>query len=106
MINHNTSNFHVAYMDVTKHWSHNSELYSGGDALLTALYDGWEMDEEVQYEEKWLAGMRQILIYHVNMHRNGEVRVMHVLENPYVARMFAKREFRVTPLQTKSSPQQ
>lgn len=106
MINQNTSNFHVAYMDVTKHWSHMSEPYSGGDALLTALYDGWEIDEEIKCEEKWLAGQRQILVFHVNMHRDGEMRVMHVLDNPYVSRMFAKREFRITPLQRSEAAKQ
>ena len=37
----NPSNYHVQYLDVTKHWDPDSENYAGGDALVTALSRGW-----------------------------------------------------------------
>jgi hypothetical protein len=84
MINRNTTNYHVEYMDVNQYWSPRSQQYAGGDALITALANGWEMKDQVVCEEYWFAGMRQTRIYHVELHRDGERMIMPVLHNPYV----------------------
>jgi hypothetical protein len=84
MINRSATNYHVEYMDVTQYWSPRSQQYAGCDALITALANGWEMKEQVVCEEHWYAGMRQTLIYHVELHRNDEKMTMPILHNPYV----------------------
>lgn len=89
MINRNTTNFHVEYMAVTKHWSPSSEKFAGADALITALDKGWEMEDEVICEDVWFAGMRQTRVYHVILQRDEERIEMPVLHNPYINRMLS-----------------
>ncbi len=82
----NPTNFHVEYMDVAQHWSPQSERYAGGDALLTAIYDGWHIGDTIQRETKWFAGMRFVNVYHFELKREEEIRVMPVIDNPFVDR--------------------
>jgi hypothetical protein len=95
MINRSTLNFHVEYLDVTQHWCPLSEKYAGGDALLTAVDEGWNMGSRVICEEHWFAGMRLTRVFHIELHRNGERRIMPVLHNPYVDRMLASDDFQI-----------
>jgi hypothetical protein len=90
--------YHVEYMDVLRHWSPRSEKYSGGDSLLTALYNGWELNETIYVEEAWHTGMRHAPLYHFELERDGETETMVVIDNPYVWRLSNKPEFRVLPL--------
>jgi hypothetical protein len=87
MVKHQIADFHVEYMDVTQHWHPESEPFAGGDALLTALYDGWRMLKDVTCETHWFAGMRQTNIYYVDLVRGDERMTMPVTHNPYVDRM-------------------
>jgi hypothetical protein len=97
-------NFHVEYMDIVKHWSPLSEEYCGGDGLLTALRNGWQMDPVIRYEDKWFAGMRQITVYHIRLHRNGEERTMRVLNNPYVTRMIVYNNIQAVRVTGEEAP--
>jgi hypothetical protein len=99
MLNASSSNFHVEYMDVTQHWSPESERYAGGDCLMTALHNGWEMSPTVRVEQKWYAGMRHVTIYHVELRREGKTMVMPIINNPYVTRQFSQMdEVEVVPM--------
>lgn len=90
----NISNWHYAYMAMIRHWHPESEKYTGGDALFTALENGWQLHQEVEYEEYWLAGVRSVLVYRFKLTRDGETMVMPVIRNPYVNRIV--REMRAT----------
>jgi hypothetical protein len=103
MINRNATNFHVEYMDVTQHWSPTCEKYAGGDALLTALYNNWQMENTVTREDCWFAGMRLISVYHVPLKREGEEQIISVIDNPYVSRLMNNGEIRI--IITESSPE-
>jgi hypothetical protein len=84
-VNHFT-NFHVQYFDLKRHWCAPSEKYAGGDCLLSALDDGWEIDPLVRCEDHWHAGVRRVPVYHFTLTRNGEEMKMPVISNPFVER--------------------
>ncbi|MFN8371631.1 MAG: hypothetical protein U0694_01960 [Anaerolineae bacterium] len=104
MTTKNLQDFHVEYAEVMRHWSPKSEKYSGGDSLLTALNNGWEVGDIVYVEDHWHTGMRYVPLYHFEMSRNGEKHTMIVIDNPYVSRISNSGDFRVLPL-TERRPQ-
>lgn len=107
MLNSNPANFHVEYMDVSQHWSANSEQYAGGDCLVTALYRGWEMNPVVYLENKWYAGMRQVAVYHIELSRDGEKMVMPIIHNPWVARQIRQMPYlRIYPYEERERREQ
>jgi hypothetical protein len=91
----NLSNYHYAYMSMIRHWHPQSEKYTGGDALFTALENGWDMDEEVECQEHWFAGSRGVTIYHFRLRRGDERMVMPVITTPYVRRLIRDSKIKV-----------
>jgi hypothetical protein len=71
---------------IYRHWSPVSEKYTGGDALLTAIDEGWTVDGVIFRQEFWLAGVRRVCIYHIDLRRGDEFAKMVVMQNPYVTR--------------------
>ncbi|HRF97361.1 MAG TPA: hypothetical protein PLZ51_19265, partial [Aggregatilineales bacterium] len=86
-MNNNSSNYHMDYFDVTQHWHPDSERYAGGDALVTLLTQGWEIEREVGVEDRFFAGLRSISVYHLTLVRGGERMRMPVIRNPYINRL-------------------
>src|SRR5690242_5292044 len=72
---------------IYRHWSPISEKYTGGDALMTALDEGWTVDGVIFRQEFWLAGVRRVCIFHIDLVRDEETAKMLVMQNPYVTRM-------------------
>jgi hypothetical protein len=93
-----TSNYHVEYLEDVQHWHPASQPYAGGDNLVGALYEGWEMSNVVAREEHWFAGMRFVAVYHVELNRDGETLIMPVIFTPYITRLLAERECSVITL--------
>jgi hypothetical protein len=100
---HHSNDNHFSYMKVNRHWSSVSENYAGGDSLLTALEQGWEVSDTVYFEEIWYAGSRQVMLYHVELNRDGETVVMPVLSNPYIRRLLPRVCKRILPISERSS---
>ena len=98
MVTFDATNSHFEYMDVTCHWSADSQKYAGGDALVTFLHDGWEMAETVFYEEYWHAGGRLVMIYYFEIERDGETLSVPVLGNPFVNRMVNSLPLQLLPV--------
>jgi hypothetical protein len=73
--------------NIHRHWNDVSERFTGGDALVTALDDGWTIRGVVFRQEFWLAGVRRITVYHIELERSGSQRKMLVLQNPFVTKM-------------------
>ncbi|HEX2906871.1 MAG TPA: hypothetical protein VHO69_08430 [Phototrophicaceae bacterium] len=94
----NLSNWHYAYMDMIRHWHPESEKYTGGDALFTALENGWEISKDVRFEEYWHAGVRSVLVYHFELTRGDETMVMPVIRNPYVNRIVREMPAQLIPV--------
>ena len=72
---------------IYRHWHQGSEKYTGGDALLTAIDNGWVVDGVIFRQEFWLAGVRRVCVFHVDLRRDGESAKMLVMQNPYVTRL-------------------
>lgn len=100
MLGHSPSNYHVEYMDVTQHWSPDSERYGGGDCLITMMLRGWELDRKVLMEYKWFGGNRRVRIYHCTLTRAGDRIVLPVVHNPYVNRLIRTMQLTVEPYET------
>jgi hypothetical protein len=85
----NLSNFHYGYSHLVRHWHAGSEKYAGGDALFTALDNGWNVEETVVYEEHWNSGAQCVVVYQFRLRKGAESMVMPVITNPFVRRMIA-----------------
>lgn len=94
-----SSDFHMDYMDVTQHWHPQSQKYAGGDHLLTALYNDWQMDETIFREEHWFAGMRHVVVYHFDLSRDDETMVMPVISTPLVTRIIRDSDIHVRSIE-------
>ncbi len=72
---------------IYRHWSPVSEKYTGGDALVTALDEGWAVENVIFRQEFWLAGVRRVCVFHIDLRRDDEAAKMLVIQNPYVTRL-------------------
>lgn len=95
MLGHNPANYHVEYLDVAQHWDAASQAYGGGDALVTFLSAGWQMDNHVVMEYKWFGGNRRVRVYHCTLARGADQMVLPVIHNPYVNRLLRQPNFKV-----------
>ncbi len=97
-----STNYHVSYPDVNRHWSPKCERIAGGDALVTALMRGWTFSSTtIYFEEFWLAGTRPVTVYHFEMQRGQERMLMPVMSNPYVRRVLRMHRLQVKPMEEK-----
>ncbi|MEO8613358.1 MAG: hypothetical protein ABI690_36040 [Chloroflexota bacterium] len=93
----NLSNLHYAYSYLVRHWHAESEKYAGGDALFTALDNGWDIDENVSFEEHWSAGAQCVVVFYFQLKRGGESMTMPVITNPFVRRVLNDMEAKLIP---------
>ncbi|MBW4436494.1 MAG: hypothetical protein KME04_05135 [Pleurocapsa minor GSE-CHR-MK-17-07R] len=91
-----SADFHVDYSDIHRHWDPHSEHFAGGDALITAIQQGWQLIEPVYKEDFWAAGTR-VVVYHSILERGDETMVMPVLTNPFIRRGLKTRTLEVEP---------
>lgn len=89
-------NNHYQYMDVHRHWCPQSEAFTGGDALVTFLHEGWKVVGDVSYQEHWRAG-RCITVCYFPLRRSAETLLMPVLANPYVYHITRQLNLRIVP---------
>jgi hypothetical protein len=95
----NTTNFHVQYPDVTRHWSPRSEKFAGADSLVTAMMRGWDINDEVVCERIAQGPARMVNVYHFRMRKDDREITMPVLENPYVTRLLFTSPFDVIEME-------
>jgi len=72
---------------IYRHWSLGSQVFVGGDMLLTALDSGWEIAGTVLRQEYLCISNRCTYVYHLELHRDRVIISMRVIENPWVKRM-------------------
>ena len=101
MTHYNFVDANSIYMDVTRHWHAESEKYAGGDALLTALYDGWMVHEVVFREEFWHAGTRCTTVFLFELELDGARMSMPMVTNPYIERFIAQMNMQVLPIESR-----
>ena len=83
--------------DMSRHWCPQSQRYAGGDALLTHLHNGWQIKDEVYYEQYWQGGARRVVIYYFALANNGQRVTMPVVNNPFVERLMREMALTVLP---------
>lgn len=93
----NLTDLHFAYQDIYRHWHAASEHYTGGDALNTALDEGWNISNVVSFQEIQHMGARGTIVYHFDLTRNDEAVTMPVVGNPYVDRLVLLMHFNLVP---------
>ncbi|MFW5696368.1 MAG: hypothetical protein ACOCXR_01140 [Phototrophicaceae bacterium] len=91
-------NYHVDYMEVVQHWHPQSEPYAGGDALMTLIAQGWQMQRDVYVEKREFAGLRSVSVYHVSLVRDGKTMKVPVVRNPYINRLLRLGDYRQIPM--------
>lgn len=86
-------------VDIYRHWHAPSEHFASGDCLATLLLTGWTMKNAVFMDTYWLAGTRQVHVYHFEV-MNGETSVsIPVLGNPYVDRLIQQHDLMVVAVE-------
>ncbi len=91
----NITNYHVQYMDITsQYWDPSSAAYAGGDNLITALSNGFDV-EKCTMRRHTYAPSRFVDIYEFHLIRDGEAFTMPVLNNPYIQRFITENNIRV-----------
>jgi hypothetical protein len=100
MTEHNLSDLHYAYVDFLRHWHADSERFTGGDALYTAIHNGWLVNKIVGFEERWKVGARGTPIYYFELSRSGETVTMPVIGNPYVRRVIRTLQAELVPIES------
>lgn len=86
----------VQFNDVYKprHWCQHSEPYTGGHSLHSALDEGWQLGQDVTFEEHQL-GTRIIRVYHFELSANQQTVTMCVVTNPYVERVIREHHLHI-----------
>jgi hypothetical protein len=97
MAEKNFQDYHIQYVDVIRNWSPTSEKYGGGDTLVTAINNGWDVGDTVYLEEFMHYGQRRVAIYHFELKKGSERRHLAVVDNPYVTRFVTQTQRRVLP---------
>lgn len=92
------TDFHFAYQDRIRHWHPGSELYTGGDALITAVEDGWDISTLVGSEEHRHQGARTTTVYYFELTRSRETLLMPVISNPFVDRLVSELNLKLQPM--------
>lgn len=89
----NVTNFHMQYQDVTsQHWHPKSEKFAGGDNLITAIDNGWNVEKCV-IARHYYAGMRFVKVFELYLARDGQNMTMPVVHNPYVERFIIEEGY-------------
>jgi nuclear transport factor 2 (NTF2) superfamily protein len=96
MFNSDANNFHIQYADISQHWDRGSEMYTGGDSLMTFVNRGWKPTRSLRRETVWFAGARFIRVYYFELqNETGEKLVMPVMGNPFVDRYVFETDFQM-----------
>src|SRR2546423_14560136 len=67
-----------------RHWGSESETYTGGDSLFTALNQGWQIAETVLCQEFSLSRRKTSYVYHFCLIKDGQLVRMSIVSNPRV----------------------
>jgi hypothetical protein len=97
-----STDFHVDYPDINRHWSPISEKYAGADSFVTALRNGWRIVGDIYFEKFWHAGTRLTGVFHITLQRGDETMLMPVLSNPYSRRLMYMNRVTVHPIEERS----
>ena len=82
--------FSVGCNDIKRHWHTQSEPYTGCDALLTALENGWQIMGQIYSEQYVLPSGRTSTLYQFKLQLDDESTLMTVISTPYLLRLIGR----------------
>jgi hypothetical protein len=85
----------IWFMHRPRHWSPNSEQYTGADSLITALRNGWLVDSLVSQHNFLHSGGRITAVYTFTLRLDTEVRQMAIISTPLITRLLEEGVFTV-----------
>lgn len=84
--------------DTRRHWSPSSQTYAPADVLIQYLSEGWEITPVVGLEEHWHAGVRRVDVYHFELTKDDQTRIVPVQSNPVIRRLLNQRQLKIVLL--------
>lgn len=95
---YNPKGMHERFTDTNRHFSPDSERYTGADSLLTAQRYDWRLVNIVYEEYVLMRGGRFTSLYYFKLVRDTEKMIMPILSNPFILRMLERRRMIVRSL--------
>jgi hypothetical protein len=89
---------------LNRHWHAGSEDYSGCDAFLAMLDQGWQITDAVLCEKFYFASNRQTQVYHFLMTRNQEKVAISVVSSPLLLNIISRFNLPVLCMEHVSQP--
>lgn len=80
--------------DMPRHWS-SSEKFVPADALVGSIDQGWRIYGIVFRQDYWHTAGRRVPVYHFKLERDGQIRGIVVIENPFITRLLDEMKVRV-----------
>lgn len=94
---YNPEGNHGKYTETDRHFSPQSEIYTGADSLITAQRNGWRL-VNIAYEELVeMRGGRYTALYYFKLIRNNEKMIMPIVATPFIERMLLQRKVVLLP---------
>lgn len=88
-----------------RHWHPQSEIVTGADSLMTALYNGWTLySEDVMLQRVPLSSGRTVAVYYFKLLNGEQRRIMPVSANPFVERLIRNQNLQVRELAPMETP--
>lgn len=95
---YNPEGVHERFTITNRHFSPDSEYYTGADSLLTAQRYGWRLVNIAYEEHVLMRGGRYTSLYYFKLIRGAEKMIMPILSNPFVLKMLETRRMIVRSL--------
>jgi hypothetical protein len=100
----NPKGTHEFYTSTDRHWHAGSEAYTGGDSLLTALRNGWQLLNLAYEQMLEVRGGRSVAVLYFHLVQGSDRIVMPILVNPFVERLLIDRKIMVRSMR-ETAPQ-
>lgn len=100
---YNREGNHTKYTDTDRHFSPESEIYTGADSLITARRNGWRLINIAYEEQIEMRGGRYTTLYYFKLIRQGKKVIMPIVATPYIERMLLTRKVVLLPFPDRAS---
>ena len=87
--------FLTPYTDKHRHWCPQAEKYTGLDSLISAVTEGWTINQRVFRHETWRGGTRPSIVYYFELKRGRLIVTMPIVSNPCVIPLIDRYELEV-----------
>ncbi len=100
---YNPDGNHSKYTETDRHFSPQSERYTGADSLITAQRNGWRL-VNIAYEELIeMRGGRYTALYYFKLISDGKKMIMPIVATPFIERMLLNRKIVLLPFPNRAT---